>query len=244
MTGQMKRTIKSKSTPLQAVGYVRVSSAKQAEEGVSIEAQKEKIKQWIKLNDAKLIDIFEDNGITGKTTNRPGFQEALELVIKEKAVLICYSLSRLSRSTKDMLQIGAKLEKAGAELVSLQEQINTTTAAGKMVFRMLAVLNEFEIDLISERTKSALAYLKKQGKKTGGIVPFGWNVDETGKLHKNPSEQKVIKKIMNLHNGGMKFQTIGNHLNERGITTKTGKRWYAQSVKNVVLANKILDETV
>lgn len=243
MTGQMKKTTKSKSIPLQAVGYVRVSSAKQVEEGVSIEAQKEKIKQWIKLNDANLIGIFEDNGITGRNTNgRPGFQEALELVVKEKAVMVCYSLSRLSRSTKDMLQIGTKLEKAGAELVSVQEQINTTTAAGKMVFRMLAVLNEFEIDLISERTKTALAHLKKQGKKTGGIVPFGWNVDETGKLHKNPEEQKVIRKIMNLHNGGMKFQTIGNHLNGRGITTKTGKQWYAQSVKNVVLANSILDE--
>jgi len=76
---------------------------------------------------------------------------------------VVYSLSRLSRSTKDTLQIAEKLDKAGADLVSLSEQIDTTSASGKMVFRLMAVLNEFERDQISERTSAALQHKKAKG---------------------------------------------------------------------------------
>ncbi len=230
--------MKTRDKPLQAVGYVRVSSAKQSDEGISIDVQIKKIKQWASLHDAQLLNIFGDDGITGRNIKRrPGFQKALQSVLNKKAILVCYSLSRLSRSTKDMIQLGTKLNEAGAELVSLSEQIDTTTASGKMVFRMLAVLNEFESDQIGERTKAALTLLREQGKKTGGLVPYGYDVDESGNLYENEQEQDIIKKIMSKHKKGMKFQTISNWLNDQSIKTKTGKKWYAQSVKNVIQAN-------
>lgn len=221
-----------------AVGYVRVSTAMQADEGVSISAQKEKITCWANMNGITLIEIFEDNGISGKnTTARPGFQKAMEAALRHKAIMVCYSLSRLSRSMKDMIEIGSKLGQAGCDLVSLTEQIDTTTAAGKMIFNMLAVLGQFHVDLISEWTKMGLAKVKRDGRKTGGPTPFGYNVDEAGKLHPNLRERKVIGRIMKLHSTGMKYQTIGNQLNDQGIVTKTGRKWFSQTVKNVVLAN-------
>lgn len=92
-----------------------------------------------------------DAGLSGKRAdNRPELQKALDAVTKCSGVLLVYSLSRLARSTKDTLAISDRLEKADADLVSLSERIDTTSAAGKMVFRMLAVLAEFERDLVSD----------------------------------------------------------------------------------------------
>ena len=154
------------------IGYVRVSTDKQADEGISLEAQQDKIASWADLNGYDLGHIFIDAGISGKATrNRPGLQDALNAIEKGDA-LVTYSLSRLSRSTVDTIRLADQLEKAGADLVSISERIDTTTAAGKMVFRMLVVLNEFERDLVSERTRSALQFKKAQGGKRLGDAVF------------------------------------------------------------------------
>ena len=101
----------------------------------------------------ELVAVHVDAGLSGaKAHNRPALQAALTDACKHKAALVVYSLSRLARSTKDAIAISERLHKAGADLVSLSEKIDTTSAAGKMVFRMLAVLAEFERDIISERT--------------------------------------------------------------------------------------------
>ena len=140
-----------------AIGYVRVSAEGQASEGVSLDPQKARIEAWAAANGMQLAAVHVDAGISGaKTANRPALRAALAEACRRKAALVVYSLSRMARSTTDAIEIAACLEKAGADLVSLSEQIDTTSAAGKMIFRMLAVLAEFERDLISERTTSAI----------------------------------------------------------------------------------------
>jgi len=139
-----------------AIGYIRVSTQGQADEGVSLAAQRAKIEAWCSLNDAELVAVFEDAGISGGSMNgRDGLHAALEATTKGMA-LVTYSISRLARNTRDMLDIAERLEKKGADLVSLSERIDTTTASGRMVFRMLAVLAEFEREQIGERTVSRL----------------------------------------------------------------------------------------
>lgn len=219
---------------MKAIGYIRVSTAGQAEDGVSLEAQKAKIRAWAQANDAELVHIFEDQGISGTKGDRPGLLGALEYATHHKAALIVYSLSRLSRSTRDTLEIAENLDKANADLVSLSEKIDTTTAAGKMVFRMLAVLNEFERDQISDRTKAALSYKKANREKTGGLVPYGFKVDSEGHLHEDQTEQEVINRILELRAKGWNYSAISRELNRLGYKTKTGKTWYPQQVKNVI----------
>ena len=142
-----------------AVGYVRVSTELQAQEGISLDAQQAKIRAWCDANGYALIYIYVDAGLSGsRSDNRPGLQRALEAACRPNTALVVYSLSRLARSTKDAILLSERLAKGGADLVSLSERIDTTTAAGKMVFRMLAVLSEFERDLLSERTKTAIVY--------------------------------------------------------------------------------------
>ena len=125
-----------------AIGYIRVSTQGQADEGVSLAAQRAKIEAWCSLNDAELVAVFEDAGISGGSMNgRDGLHAALKATGKGMA-LVTYSISRLARSTRDMLEIAERLDAKGADLVSMTEKIDTTTAAGRMVFKMLAVLAE------------------------------------------------------------------------------------------------------
>ena len=139
-----------------AIGYVRVSTEGQAVDGVTLEAQESKIRAWCMVNDYDLLGVHVDAGLSGsRADNRPALRDALNACEKGCA-LVVYSLSRLARSTRDTLDIADRLAASGADLVSLSERIDTTTAAGKMVFRMLAVLAEFERDIISERTKTAM----------------------------------------------------------------------------------------
>jgi DNA invertase Pin-like site-specific DNA recombinase len=157
---------------MKAIGYIRVSTQKQADEGVSLDAQRAKIEAWCLANDYELAGIHCDEGISGTKSDRDGVLAAMAEAGKGTA-LIVYSLSRLTRSTKDLISFGDKLEKQGADLISLTEKIDTTTAAGKMVFRMLGVLNEFERDQVSERTKAALAH-KKETNQVYNHTPYGY----------------------------------------------------------------------
>ena len=117
-----------------AIGYIRVSTTEQASEGVSLEAQRAKIAAWAVANDYELVAIHEDAGITGTSMEkRAGLQAAIAATGKGMA-LVAYSISRLARSTADMLEIAAGLEKKGADLVSLTEKIDTTAAARLAAF--------------------------------------------------------------------------------------------------------------
>lgn len=223
-----------------AYGYIRVSTAGQADDGVSLDAQHSRIEAWCNANSYRLADVFSDAGISGKRAdNRPGLQKALEAVCQTRGggALVVYSLSRLARSTKDAIAIAERLDKAGADLVSLSEKIDTTSAAGRMVFRMLAVLAEFERDLVSERTKTALAHKRSNGERIGS-VPYGYHLADDGRtLLLNEAEQAVITDIRTMRQQGKKLREIATTLSERKTATKTGKssRWSHQAVARILV---------
>lgn len=234
-----------------AIGYARVSTEGQATEGVSLDAQRAKIEAWCNANDCRLAGIFVDAGLSGgRADNRPELQKALAAVcekprrIKARGkssgdnggrVLIVYSLSRLARSVRDTIQIADRLDKAGADMVSLSEKIDTTSAAGRMVFRMLAVLAEFERDLVSERTSAALQHMRSQNKRVGG-VPYGWDLSADGvTLTESPAEQQTINEMVAWRQSGLTLQAIADRLIERKIVAKSGKhRWHSKVVMDVI----------
>ncbi len=205
-----------------AIGYIRVSTEGQAQDGVSLDAQRAKIEAWCLLNDCDLAAVHVDAGISGKNCNRPGLQDALADCRKGSA-LVVYSLSRLSRSVRDTMDIGDKLAKVGADLVSLSKKIDTTSAAGKMVFRLLAVMNEFERDQISERTKSALQHKKAKGERVGSVA-YGYRLDNDGvTLIEDEEEQLVIAAVYGYRDAGISLRTIVTRLDERGYRSRSGK---------------------
>ena len=220
---------------MKAIIYTRVSTAMQAAEGISLDAQEAKAQSWASANGYEVGGVFSDAGISGKrATNRPGLHAALDAVCGSRGnVLVVYSLSRLARSTKDAISIADRIERAGCDLVSLTERIDTTSAAGKMVFRMLAVLAEFERDLVSERTKAALSHKAAKGERVGQI-PYGKTLAANGvALVENEAEQATLRDFAEMRAEGMSWQAIADAMNARGVTTKTGRRWTWQTVRNV-----------
>lgn len=219
-----------------AIAYIRVSTEDQATEGVSLDAQRAKLTAWCFANDYQMLEVFVDAGLSGgRADNRPGLQSAIALACTSKAALVVYSLSRLARSTRDTIAIGEQLDKAGADLVSLSEKIDTTSAAGKMIFRMLAVMAEFEKDQISERTKMAMNH-KKACSERVGTIPFGFDLADDGTtLFANVGEQETIEAIRTLRARGLSLRGIATELQVRNRLTKRGNsKWTHTAVQSIL----------
>lgn len=217
-------------------GYVRVSTERQASEGISLEAQEAKIAAWCELNGHTLCRVFVDAGVSGRRAdNRLQLQHALNAVTECSGVLVCYSLSRLARSTKDTLSIAERLDKANADLVSLSEKLDTSSAAGRMIFRLMAVLAEFERDLISERTVAALQQKRRRGGRMGQI-PFGFKVDTDGDtLVEANGEQQIIHQVQRMRNEGRTLKAIAEKLVSDRVPNKAGRiRWNTTQIHRLL----------
>ena len=146
------------------VAYVRVSTAEQNEDRQVKALEKNKIDKW-----------FIDK-ISGKNTNRPKLKEMLDFV-REGDVIYVHDLSRMARSTMDLLKISKLLQEKGVHLVSNKESVDTTTPAGRLMFTMVGAIAEFERDVILERQREGIALAKEKGKykarKAKEIPNFG-----------------------------------------------------------------------
>ncbi len=230
----------------QAVIYVRVSTLGQAE-SVSPEAQRARAEAWALANGYAVAGVFTDAGISGKRIgNRPALTAALDLVCSlakqakrvkdETPALVCYSLSRLARSTRDALAIGERLEKAGADFVSLSERIDTSGAAGKLFYAMLAAFAEFERDVIAERTKLALSHKRAKGERLGSI-PFGFTVAaDRVTLIPEAKEQATLTDLRTMREAGWTWKRIADELNARGMFNRSGDAWTLHNARKIFLA--------
>jgi DNA invertase Pin-like site-specific DNA recombinase len=213
----------------QAVAYIRVSTEQQAQEGVSLDAQRAKIEHWCFANGYALAGVFVDAGVSGKRMDtRPELLKALAS-LKKGTALVAYSLSRLARSTKHLIEISELVAKKKADLVSLTESIDTTTATGRAMFQMLGVMAELERGLIAERTTNALQFKKRTGQVYTNQTPYGFQAIE-GRLVEVQQESAVVAEIQAARTQGQTLQAIANDLNGRGIPTKMGKQWQPATI--------------
>lgn len=145
--------------------YIRVSTEDQAREGFSLIEQKEKLLQLCKFKEYEVFKIYEDAGISAKDIkNRPAFQEMLSDMKKGKInYIVAYKLDRVTRSVRDLEELIAVLEKHNTYLVCDRDDVNTSTANGRFFVRMLTVLSQLEIEIVSERTKFGLNGAIKSG---------------------------------------------------------------------------------
>ena len=220
---------------VKAVAYCRVSTTAQGEDGVSLEMQRDRIAAWCTGNGYEQEEVFVETMSGGRAANRPELLKAISLACKVRGVLVVFSLSRLARSVKDTLVIAERLEKAGANLASLSARIDTNSALGKMVFRLLSTLNEFEKDQLSERTESAMAHLRRSNRRISARIPLGYDLANDGTtLVANPTELKVIKRITSHRAQGKSLAAIAKQLQQDGVATKTGGQWYPSTVRAIL----------
>lgn len=137
------------------IGYVRVSTQDQ-----------NPALQFNTLQQAGCVRVFEDRGVSGAKTERPGLAAALSYV-REGDVLVVWKLDRLGRSMAHLIETVRALEARGVGLRSLTEAIDTTTPGGRLIFHLFGALGQFERDLIRERTRAGLAAAADRGRKGG-----------------------------------------------------------------------------
>jgi len=199
------------------------------------------------------LSTYRDDGISGATAdNRPGLQAALKHAAKTKSILIVYSLSRLARNTKETIEIGEKLRKARANLCSVTEKIDTSTAMGAAFFQIIAVLAELERKQISERTSDAMLRHQANGRRMGSVHPFGWKSDPENPARMVPdeNEQAAIKTIHTLRKQGLGYCAIASKLKELGFQPRPLEKifkdrvvqikgkWHFGLIRNIIKRNK------
>lgn len=221
----------------QAIGYVRVSTEQQAKEGLSLEAQRNSILEWCAYNGYQLINIYCDEGISGKTIKHRKQLEAALAAISKGMAFVTYSLTRLSRSTKDLLHIKDVIEDAQADLVFINEKIDTTTPSGNVVFTILGAIGEFERKTTSERTRHIKQYNKKLGKYNGGEVEYGYARNDSAMLERVEHEQELILRARALRTENKTLAFICRQLTAEGYKNRSGKPFQYMTVKRILREN-------
>jgi len=148
---------------------------------------------------------------------------------------VVYKLDRFFRSTMDALETTKTFEKWGVSFHSIEETLDTRSAMGRFFFTLTAALAEMERRLIGERTKAALSHKRSRNEKTGGEIPYGYDVTEGGILIKKDEEQKVIRLIRNLHSQELSSRRICAELERQGHRTKTGNpHWQPETISHII----------
>lgn len=135
--------------------YIRVSTEDQAREGFSLGEQEEKLLQLCNFKDLEVYKVYKDAGISAKDMeHRPQFQAMLQDMKEGKInYIVAYKLDRITRSIRDLEELISVLEQYNCFLLCDRDDVNTSTANGRFFVRMLTVLSQLEIEIVSERTK-------------------------------------------------------------------------------------------
>lgn len=226
------------------VGYVRVSTEEQAREGVSLEAQRERLAAYCIAHGFKLAALETDEGVSGKVspTQRPGLARALERVrTGEVCGLVTVKLDRLSRSVRDTLDLADSAQREDWRLVSLSEHLDTGSAAGRFTLTVLAALAQLEREQVSERTRETLAYIAREGRGRSRFTPYGFRTAGGGvenragdrsALVPHTEEQAALRRLVALRESGLGARRIAAQLGEPN--PRSGQPWTADSVASIL----------
>jgi site-specific DNA recombinase len=221
------------------VAYLRVSTDKQADRGVSLEAQRAKVDAYAALFELDVVEVVIDAGASAKTLARPGLERALGMLRSGAAdALLVVKLDRLTRSVRDL---GALVDRYFASgrwaLLSVSEQIDTRSAAGRLVLNVLASVSQWEREAIGERTADAMRHKAEQGEFCGGGTPYGYRVSADGALlESDPVEQAVLTEARELRAAGLSLRAIAAELDRRGFQSRKGRAFASEQVRRMVAA--------
>jgi DNA invertase Pin-like site-specific DNA recombinase len=191
---------------VKAIGYVRVSTEKQADFGISLEAQTAKVQAMAVVQGCELQEVIIDAGESAKSLKRPGMERLLALV-DSRAIdtVIIAKLDRLTRSVADLAELLKRFDKRGVSLVSVADSLDTRSAAGRLVLNIMVSVSQWEREAIGERTRDAMSHKRANGERVG-TIPYGFRLSQDGiHLEENPEEQAVLARARELRQSGNTF---------------------------------------
>ena len=222
----VRKALSPRSVRSVAFIYLRVSTARQAQDGVGLDAQESKCRAHAERMGWVVADVFKDEGISGRdgVNNRPGLAALIEATRNAAgAVVVVYSVSRLARRQKLLWTLLDDREGYGLAVSSATESFDTSTPTGRAMLGMLATFAQLEADMISERTRDALAELKAQGRRLGA----------PSMLDLKP---EVVRLVQELYSSGQfTHRSLAEELNARRIPTAKGGKWWPKTVRSALL---------
>jgi DNA invertase Pin-like site-specific DNA recombinase len=222
---------------MKVICYVRVSTTDQAETGISLDAQRAKLLAYCALYDLEVVEVIDDAGESAKSLQRPGLQRALAMLRAGQADgIVVVKLDRLTRSVADWQTLIDCYfgERAGRQLFSVSDSIDTRTAAGRLVLNVLMSVAAWERETTGERTREALRFKIRNGERVGKIR-FGFDLAADGRtLVENADEQAAIELMQQLRANGATLQRIAAELNARGIKPKESGQWEHSAVRRIL----------
>lgn len=200
--------------------YVRVSTAGQARDGVGLDAQRAALEAWAVAQGVALV-VYEDAGVSGSATRRPGLDAALAAVdAGECAGLVVSKLDRLGRRTVHLLELAEQADHDGWRLVALDLALDTATPAGRLVLSVLAAMAEFERERIAERQREKFHQLRREGRVRGAKA----------------ADRELADRVVAMRDEGATYQAVADALMAEGIPTPAGgTTWHPSSVRSVYL---------
>jgi len=213
---------------MRAVGLIRVSTERQSESGLGLEAQRSSILAAAERLGAVLGRIFVEAGVSGglPIADRPVMMEAIG-ALKRGDLLIFAKRDRIARDTFEAAMVERLVAKRGSRIVSAAgEGTDSDDPAAILMRRMIDSFAEYEKLIIRSRTRVALAAKRQRGERTSRFAPFGFQLTSDGRrLDPDANEQGTVRLIRALHAEGRSLRSIAAHLNDTGIKTRCGGTW-------------------
>ncbi len=230
---------------MRAVTYSRISTDQQSE--TSLSEQTRRAKQYAEMREYEVVGSFEDTG-TGTKTDREGFQSMMES-IDDWDIVIAYKLDRFHRSSTNALSWATELNDLGKNFVAMDIDVDTSTAMGMAIFKIITALNQMEVEVTRERTIMGIQGVKNQGRWVGK-PPYGYNSKfaitkdekDKGVLLVNPEEADIVRSIFDFKKSGFTNSEIVDRLINNSILTRTGKRNWASATISGILDNAMFYE--
>ena len=218
-----------------AIGYIRVSTRMQVEQGVSLDEQESRLRGYANYHDIELVRVERDEGFSGKNSNRPGFKAVMAaLDMGEVEAVLVTRLDRFTRSVRELLGLVEVYFLDGKrQLISMTENIDTRSAHGRFSLALFGSLAQLERERMGERVSAVLAYKKQNMEYIGGRVPYGYD-NNGGLLIENEKEQRIIKKMVGWRRQGLNYPQIAKRLLDEGYRRRTGTPFDKKAVWRVI----------
>lgn len=226
-------------TKTRVILYARVSTEMQAEEGHSIAAQLNEMRDFAARRQWQIVAEYTDPGFSGSSMNRPGLQNLFQAVQQKTCdVVLVHETSRLSRSIFDTFRIFELLGEAEVGFASVKDpEFDFSTASGRFFLTMIAAINQYYLDLLKQHTAKGKRQRARSGLYNASIAPYGYRHVGDARTPPEivPEEAEAVRLAFELYAGGtMSFQDVTDRLNDRGYRARTGNRYSKDTIDSML----------